>query len=70
MTIFIVAWTGGLESPQFDARSTDTDAHALAEKWAEDLDRDEGDRIDVLRIDTDLLRTDPANFSIETLWTL
>lgn len=60
---FIVAWTGGLESPQFQACTTDTDAHALAEKWAADLDSNGGDRIDVLRIDT-------ATLAIEVLWTL
>lgn len=46
---YILAWTGGYEPPSYKAVATEEEAWALANEWASEMD--EGDTIDVLRID-------------------
>lgn len=52
--VFVVAWSGGYDPPQYEVRTTDVQAWALAHSWAGDMDEGE-DIIDVLRIDLDAM---------------
>lgn len=47
--LFIVAWTGGYELPQYATERTLEDAVKRAQDWDEGAD--EGDFIDILRVD-------------------
>lgn len=53
--IYMIVWSGGYEAPSYDIKATLTEALAQARKWAEDIDEDQGDWIDVLEINTETL---------------
>lgn len=55
--IYIVAWTGGYETPGFFSTHNKTDAAATYFEWKDDCNFDDGDRVDVVRIDTESGRT-------------
>jgi hypothetical protein len=48
-SLYVVAWSGGYEQPQFAVRFDREEARLLGESWADDAK--DGDQIDVLKID-------------------
>lgn len=49
--VFMVVWSGGYEAPDYVVTKTEDDAWNLAAQWVLDADDDEGDVVDVLKID-------------------
>lgn len=47
--VFLVAWTGGYEAPQYATRPTEAEAMDLGREWYEDSNG-ETDTVDVLRL--------------------
>lgn len=61
--IFIGAWTGGYQSPQYQAFATVEEAAAkITEAWMPDYS-EEMDEIQILRIDLATLRIEPLDLS-------
>lgn len=59
--IFIVAWTGGYESPQLFAKPTQDEAVSLAREWRAESS-EPGDSIDVFRVDLAILEIVAVEF--------
>ncbi len=64
MTVYMLAWTGGLEAPQFSVHPTYTAAHEAAEGALADAQGT--DAIQIIEIDTSD-RANPAILSVDDL---
>lgn len=49
--IYLVVWSGGYDTPQYELKRTEEAAVKLANEWSEAADLEEGDVIDILRLD-------------------
>lgn len=48
---YMVEFGGGYEPPSHTFKTTSSEAWQQAEEWAKDMDADEGDYVDVIRMD-------------------
>lgn len=60
MKIYLVAFTGGLEDPEFEFFQDEKRAQAKYDEWSSDMILDEGFRVDMLTYDSDIIIKEEA----------